>query len=155
MIVKEVKSVSGGFSAWAGKRQHDQFYGIVIQQEECHPTPFTGKKISESISAVNFLSICHRALKLPANFRAVRIYNAQISAVIKMFGEYFSVVGGFSEPGEFREPFLNDLLRLHLQQRLLTTRLPRGLHLQGFHWLSPCGPRRSQTSADYYHSFLW
>lgn len=33
-----------------------------------------------------------------------------------MFGEYFPDTGGFSEPGEFSEPFLNFLLRLNLQQ---------------------------------------
>lgn len=67
------------------------------------------EKISDSISVVNFLSIRHVVLKWPGNFPAVHIYNAQVSAVIKTFGEYFPEAGGFSEPGEFSEQFLNDL----------------------------------------------
>lgn len=62
--------------------------------------------ISETISKTNCLRICYIALKLPGNFLALALYNAQISVAFKIFGEYFPEVGEFSEPGEFIEPFL-------------------------------------------------
>lgn len=43
----------------------------------------TKKDISETISKVNCLRICHIAMQLPDNFLALGIYNAQISIYLK------------------------------------------------------------------------
>lgn len=122
--------------------QDQQIHVNMTSSMELSPNVLHMKKdISETIFAVNCLNICHVAIKFLIFLQWM--FNAQISAVFKLFGEY--------SKGWRIHPAISYLLRLILQLRL---------------WQPDCWGAciwrvvtdygdLSRTSVDTYHSFLW